>query len=96
MEISSKGYCVVRRVQQARWVDTLLKSWEDFHLQAQSIFWGGLDKGLSFCTQLQGQDSWAWLSRALCKMDLGSVVGSHLYLQHLGVGGKWIYEFDAA
>lgn len=81
---------------QAGCTDTLLKSWEDFHLQTQSIFWGKLDKGLSFCTQLQGQDSWAWLSRALCKIDLGSVVGLHLYLQHLGAGGKWISEFGAA
>lgn len=65
MQISSKGYCVVRRVQQVGWADTLLKSWEDFHLQAQSIFWGGFDKGFPFCTQLQGQDSWicaVWLA----------------------------------
>lgn len=96
MEISSKGYCVVRRVLQVGCADTLLKSWVHFHLQTQSIFWGKLDKGLPFCTQLQGQDSWAWLSRALCKMDLGSVVGLHLYLQHLGAGGKWISEFGAA
>lgn len=54
MEISSKGYCVVRRVQQAGWVDTLLKSWEDFHLQEQSIFWGDLTKGFLYTAARAG------------------------------------------
>lgn len=65
MQISSKGYCDIRKVRQAQGAaDTLLESGEDFYLQTQSTQWGGLDNvtAVHSCKSVIPGHGWAKLS----------------------------------